>query len=144
VAKAVLSGLILVTLGSLIAGIPDPLNLLRLARMMVLVVCTALALISMMFLLVVRMSDPLLPRAIFGVFNTVLFFPSGAVYPIKAFPAGCGSSRRSTPSPTPWHGFKSLVLKNTGLLAIWPDIAFLLGFTVIAMGTATALFKRTL
>jgi ABC-2 type transport system permease protein len=86
VAKAVLSGLVLVTLGSIIAGIPDPLNLLRLARMLVLVVCTALALISMMFLIMVRVSDPLVPRAIFGVLNTVLFFPSGAVYPIKAFP----------------------------------------------------------
>ena len=57
------------------------MNLVRLARMMVLVVVTALALISMMFLLMVRVSDPLVPRAIFGVLNTVLFFPSGAVYP---------------------------------------------------------------
>ena len=28
------------------------------------------------------------------------------------------------------HGFKALLLKNTGLLAIAPDLAFLLGFTV--------------
>ena len=66
VAKALLSGLVLITIGSLIAGIPDPFNVLRLARMLVLVVCTAFALISMMFLLVVRVSDPLLPRALFG------------------------------------------------------------------------------
>lgn len=26
-------------------------------------------------------------RAIFGVLNTMLFLPSGAVYPINAFPA---------------------------------------------------------
>ena len=56
--------------------------------MIVLVVLTALALISMMFLLMVRVSDPLVPRAIFGVLNTLLFFPSGAVYPIKRFPPG--------------------------------------------------------
>ena len=86
VAKAVLSGVVLVTLGSLIAGIPDPFNVARLARMMLLVFVTALALISMMFLLVVRMNDPLVPRAIFGVLNTVLFFPSGAVYPASGFP----------------------------------------------------------
>ena len=35
--KAVLAGFVLVTCGSLIAGIPDPLNAARLARMMVLV-----------------------------------------------------------------------------------------------------------
>lgn len=144
VAKAVLSGFILVTVGSLIAGIPDPLNLLRLARMMVLVVCTALALISMMFLLVVRVSDPLLPRALFGVLNTLLFFPSGAVYPIKAFPGWMRVITAVDPFTYAVAGFKSLVLKNTGLWAIAPDIAFLLGFTVIAMGAATLLFRRTL
>src|SRR5208337_1341242 len=77
-AKAILAGLVLVTFGSLIAGIPDPFNPLRLARMIVLVVATALALISMMFLLMVRVDDPLVPRATFGVLNTLLFFPSGA------------------------------------------------------------------
>ena len=53
---------------------------------------TAMALVSMMFLLMVRMTDPLLPRAIFGVLNTLLYFPSGAVYPQQAFPAGCARS----------------------------------------------------
>ena len=35
--KAILAGFVLITVGSLIAGIPDPLNVLRMARMMVLV-----------------------------------------------------------------------------------------------------------
>ena len=43
--------------------------------MFILVVATALALISMMFLIMVRVSDPLVPRAIFGMLNTVLYFP---------------------------------------------------------------------
>ena len=80
-AKAIIAGLVLITVGSLIAGIPDPLNPLRMARMFLLVVATALALISMMFLIMVRVNDPLVPRAIFGMLNTVLYFPSGAVYP---------------------------------------------------------------
>ena len=46
-----------------------------------------MALISMMFLIMVRVSDPLVPRAIFGMLNTVLYFPSGAVYPAESFPA---------------------------------------------------------
>lgn len=142
--KAILAGFVLITCGSLIAGIPDPLNLLRLARMMLLVVVTALALISMMFLLMVRVSDPLVPRAIFGVLNTVLFFPSGAVYPIQAFPAWMKAIAVVDPFTYAVHGFKELTLKNTGLLAIAPDLAFLVGFTVIAMSAATFLFRRTL
>ena len=42
--------------------------------------------ISFMFLLMVRVNDPLVPRAIFGVLNTLLFFPSGAIYPTAGFP----------------------------------------------------------
>jgi ABC-2 type transport system permease protein len=142
--KAILSGVVLVTLGSLIAGIPDPLNLARLARMFLLVVVTSLALISMMFLLMVRVSDPLVPRAIFGVLNTVLFFPSGAVYPTEAFPAWMKAITVVDPFTYAVHGFKALVLKNTGLMAISHDLAFLTIFTVIMMGAATLLFRRTL
>ncbi len=142
--KAVLAGFVLVTCGSLIAGIPDPLNLARLVRMMFVVVVTALALISMMFLLMVRVSDPLVPRAIFGVLNTVLFFPSGAVYPINAFPGWMKAIAVVDPFTYAVHAFKELVLKNTGITAVLPDLGFLLGFTVLAMAAATMLFRRTL
>jgi ABC-2 type transport system permease protein len=142
--KAVLTGLVLITLGSVIAGIPDPFNLPRLARMLVLVAVTALALISMMFLIMVRVSDPLVPRAIFGVLNTMLFFPSGAVYPVNAFPPWMKVITVVDPFTYAVHGFKSLVLKNTGLTAISGDLLFLGIFTILAMATATLLFRRTL
>ncbi len=142
--KAVLAGLVLVTVGSLIAGIPNPLDPLRFVRMMVLVGLTSLALISMMFLIMVRVSDPLVPRAIFGVLNTVLFFPSGAVYPINAFPSWMKVIAVIDPFTYAVDGFKSLVLKNTSLTAITGDLLFLGIFTVLAMAAATMLFRRTL
>ncbi len=144
VAKAILAGLALVTLGSLIAGIPDPFNAARLARLFLMVLTTSLALISMMFLIVVRINDPLLPRAIFGTLNTVLFFPSGAVYPINAFPAWMRALTVVNPFTYAVHGFKELILKNTGLGAVSLDILVLLGFTAFALGLATWLFRRTL
>ena len=144
VAKAIISGLVLVTLGSIIAGIPDPLNLLRMAKLLLLVVATALALISMMFLIVVRVSDPLVPRAIFGMLNTVLYFPSGAVYPTESFPAWMKAIAVVDPFTYAVHGFKELILKNTGLMAVSNDLLFLFGFTVLAMTAATLLFRRTL
>jgi ABC-2 type transport system permease protein len=143
-AKAIIAGIVLITLGSIIAGIPDPLNPLRLAKMMLLVVATALALISMMFLIMVRVSDPLVPRAIFGMLNTVLYFPSGAVYPTGSFPAWMKAIAVVDPFTYAVHGFKQLVLKNTGLMAISGDLLFLFVFTVLAMTLATMLFRRTL
>jgi ABC-2 type transport system permease protein len=143
-AKAMVAGFVMVTVGAVIAGIPDPLNLWRLVQLMVLVVVTALALISMMFLLMVRVNDPLVPRATMGVLNTLLYFPSGAVYPINAFPGWMQVISKVDPFTYAVHGFKELLLKNTGLAAIGFDLAFLACFTVLAMAAATALFRRTL
>jgi ABC-2 type transport system permease protein len=143
-ARAILIGLVLVTFGSIIAGIPDPLNLMRMARMMVLVLVTALALISLMFLIMVRVSDPLVPRALFGVLNTILFFPSGAIYPIQAFPPWMRIITTVDPFTYAVDGFKQLILKNTGLAAIGGDLAYLMLFTLVSISAATLLFRRTL
>src|SRR2546430_2370129 len=67
--KAVIAGAVLLLVGSLIAGVPDPFNGMRLIRLLTVVIVTAFALISLMFLMMVRVSDPLLPRAVFGVLN---------------------------------------------------------------------------
>ncbi len=142
--KAVLSGVMLMTLGSLIAGIPNPFDVFRLARLFIVIVVTAFALVSMMFLLMVRVNDPLLPRAVFGVLNTLLYFPSGAVYPQQAFPRWMQMIAKVDPFTYAVHAFKSLLLKNTGLGAITPDLAYLIAFSVVAMTAATLLFKRTL
>lgn len=142
--KAVLAGSVLMIIGSLIAGIPNPFDPLRLARMFVVIVVAALALVSMMFLIMVRVTDPLLPRAIFGVLNTLLFFPSGAVYPQQAFPTWMRIIARVDPFTYAVHALKSLLLKNTGLVAIAGDLVFLTVFFVVAMSAATLLFRRTL
>lgn len=142
--KAVLAGMVLIVIGSFIAGVPNPLEPVRLLRLFVVVVVTAFALISLMFLLMVRVTDPLLPRAMFGVLNTVLYFPSGAVYPQQGFPGWMQVIAVADPFTYAVHAFKSLLLKNTGFEAITYDLGFLLVFSIVTMGAATLLFKRTL
>jgi ABC-type multidrug transport system permease subunit len=142
--KAILAGIVLCTMGSLLAGIPQPLDPGRLLRLVVVIVVTSLALISMMFLMMVRVNDPLVPRATFGVLNTLLFFPSGAVYPIYGFPRWMQAIARVDPFTYAVHAFKSLFLKNTGFAAISGDLVYLSIFTVLMMGSATLLFRRTL
>ena len=142
--KAVMAGISIMIIGSLIAGIPSPLDPMRLLRLTVVIVVTAFALISLMFLLMVRVTDPLLPRAMFGVLNTVLYFPSGAVYPQQGFPGWMQVIAVADPFTYAVHAFKSLLLKNTGFGAIGYDLLFLTVFSAIAMTLATRLFKRTL
>jgi ABC-2 type transport system permease protein len=142
--KAVLAGVVLMTVGSLIAGIPDPFAPLRLLKLLVVITATALALVSLMFLLMVRVSDPLVPRAIFGVLNTVLYFPSGAVYPQEGLPSWLRAIAAVDPFTYAVHALKSLLLKNTGFGAVTVDLMYLLAFAAVAMVAATLLFRRTL
>jgi len=142
--KAVIAGMFLILVGSVIAGVPNPFEPLRLLRLFVVVVVTAFALISLMFLLMVRVSDPLLPRAVFGILNTVLYFPSGAVYPQQGFPGWMQVIAIADPFTYAVHAFKCLLLKDTGFAAITGDLTFLMLFAGVAMTAATLLFKRTL
>jgi len=142
--KGILAGLVLTVVGSLIAGIPNPLDPFRLIRLLLVIICAAFAFISMMFLMMVRISDPLVPRAIFGVLNTLLFFPSGAIYPTNAFPPWMKVITVVDPFTYAVHAFKSLLLKNTGTMAIAGDLGYLVIFSIVMMTCATLLFRRTL
>ena len=142
--KAMLAGFFITIIGSLIAGVPNPFDPMRILRMFVVITVTSFALVSLMFFLMARMNDPMLPRAMFGVLNTVLYFPSGAVYPQQGFPDWMKVIAKIDPFTYAVHAFKSLLLKNTGWEAISYDIGFLVVFSAVAMTAATALFKRTL
>lgn len=142
--KAVLAGTAVMTVGSLIAGVPDPFAPLRLLRLFAVIVTTAIALVSMMFLLMVRMTDPLLPRAMFGALNTLLWFPSGAVYPQQAFPGWMRGLATVDPFTYAVHALKSLLLKNTGVGALNVDLVYLIVFSTVMMTAATLLFRRQL
>jgi len=142
--KAIMVGLVISVIGSLLAGVGSLFNASTALGLFVMIVLTAVALNTMMFLLVVRVDDPLVPRAIFGILNTLLFFPSGAVYPIQAFPWWLRGIARVDPFSFAVHGFKSLLLKEAGFGSIVPDIAYLTIFAVVTLSIATPLFKRTL
>jgi ABC-2 type transport system permease protein len=142
--KAVLAGVVITILGSFIAGVPNPLAIGRMLPLLAVIAATAFSLISLMFLLMVRVTDPLMPRAMFGVLNTVLYFPSGAVYPQQGFPQWMHYIAVADPFTYSVHAFKSLLLKNTGFEAIAGDLGYLVVFSAVAMTAATMLFKRTL
>jgi len=142
--KAMGSGVVITVLGSLLAGVSTLFQPLTLLWSLLLIMVTSFAFISMMSLMMVRVEDPLVPRAVFGILNTLLFFPSGAIYPIQAFPAWLQVIARVDPFTYSVHAFKELVLKEAGLAAIWPDLLYLSVFGALMLTGATLLFKRTL
>jgi ABC-2 type transport system permease protein len=141
--KAILSGLVLTMVGSLIVGI----NIFRpavLLQSLVLIACTSVAFVSMISMMMARVEDPLVPRATFGVLNTLLYFPSGAIYPIKAFPAWLRAIATVNPFTYAVHGFKALLLRDVGITAIWQDLLYLVLFATVMLALTNLLFKRTL
>jgi ABC-2 type transport system permease protein len=112
--------------------------------LLVMIVLTSLAFNTMMFLLMVRIEDPLVPRAMFGILNTLLFFPSGSVYPVQAFPKWLRAIAYVDPFTYAVDGFKCLLLKETTLAAVGGDMLFLGIFAAATLGIAIPLFKRTL
>ncbi len=144
VVKAIASGLTVLILGGIISGIQNLFDPLRLLFLLLMTVVGALALISMMFLLMARVSDPLVPRAIFGVLNTLLFFPSGAVYPIEGFPPWMRVLARVDPFTYAVHGYRALLLKQVALAPIGRDLLVLCATTALMLAGASWAFKRSL
>src|SRR5438309_6048474 len=139
-----MTGIIIVGIGSLLAGVGTIFNPTVILGLLIMIVMTSLAFNTRMFLMRVRIEDPLVPRAMFGILNTLLFFPSGSVYPIQAFPKWLRAMARVDPFTYAVDGFKCLLLKETTLSAVWPDMLFLTLFAAITLGIAIPLFKRTL
>jgi ABC-2 type transport system permease protein len=142
--KAVLTGVVITVIGSLLSGVNTLFNPATAFGLLLMILLTSLAFNTMMFLLMVRVEDPLVPRAIFGILNTLLFFPSGSIYPIQAFPFWLRAIAKVDPFTYAVHGFKALLLKETGLVAVIPDMIYLSIFAVVTLTVATPLFKRTL
>jgi ABC-2 type transport system permease protein len=142
--KAVLSGICLTVIGSLMAGVgvifhPEPM-----LGLFCMILATSMAFNGMMFLLMVRVNDPLVPRATFGILNTLLFYPSGAMYPVASFPGWLRAIAVVDPFTYCIHGFKAVLLKDGGFAAIQFDLLFLFSFGIATLLIAAGLFKRTL
>ena len=140
--KGLMAGTTITIIGGLIAGIDRLWDPVRLIYLMMVLGTTSVAMISFMFLLMVRVSDPLVPRAMFGVLNTLLYFPSGAIYPVEGFPVWLRWISYIDPFTYAVHALKALLLKNTGFSGIYSDILILTGFSIVLVSLSVALFKR--
>lgn len=140
--KGLMAGMVITVIGGLIAGIPELWEPVRLLYLALVCAVASLAMISLMFLTMVRVTDPLVPRAVFGVLNTLLFFPSGAIYPIEGFPAWLRWISVVDPFTYTVHALRTLLLKHSGLPAIGRDLLVLGGMSLVLLTASVALFRR--
>jgi len=143
-AKAAFAGMVVTVVGSFLSGTARSLTPATLAIAFAFSALVAFALISLISLLMVRVNDPVVPRATFGLLNTLLFFPSGAMYPIYSFPPWLQAVAAVDPFAYSVHGFRAVLLKNVGPSAIAGDVLFLGAFSLACLGGVLLLFPRRL
>jgi ABC-2 type transport system permease protein len=142
--KATIGGVLLTLVGALAAGATQVLEPARLAALVALVVLTSFAFMSMTACLVARMSNPVMPRMLFGMLNTLLYFPSGAIYPTQSLPDWLKVVAHIDPFVYAVHALRVLLLKGAAVGVVLPDLAFLTVFAGLMFWGSVALFRRTL
>jgi ABC-2 type transport system permease protein len=152
VAGLIISGLSITTaiavvitvISMLITGIPLSSGLDRFLPLVVVIVLTTLCLLSLMFVILGRASHPRIVGVLSGFLNVILFFPSGAVYPVASFPGWLKAFAKVNPEAYAVDALKAILFKKAGLASVSGDLLFLALFTATTMGIAILTFKRTL
>jgi ABC-2 type transport system permease protein len=152
VAGLIMSGLFITTIiavvilavSMLITGIHFSRSAAQFASILVVIILTTLCLLSLMFVILGRINHPRVVGILSGFLNVILFFPSGAVYPIASFPGWLKTFAKINPEAYAVHALKGLLFKGADLASISTDMAFLLVFTIVMMTTAIMTFRRTL
>jgi len=152
VSGLVLSGLsittllasLILTVSLLLTGIPMSRAVTQISSILIIIVLTTLGLLSMMFVMLGRANHPRIVGVISGFLNVILFFPSGAIYPIASFPDWLKAFAKVNPEAYAVDALKSILFKNASLFTISGDIVFLLVFTIVTMTISIITFKRTL
>jgi ABC-2 type transport system permease protein len=97
-----------------------------------------------MFVVIGRVNHPRIVGVLSGFLNVILFFPSGAVYPVASFPGWLKVFAKVNPEAYAVDALKSILFKGGSIGDIPGDILFLVVFTFVMMTVAIGTFKRTL
>lgn len=147
----VLSGLFITTViavlilfvSMLITGISFSRPIDQFASLLIVIVLTTLSLLSFTFLILGRFDHPRIVGVLSGFLNVILFFPSGAIYPVESFPGWLKTFAKFNPEAYAVRALKYILFKGVGLKTISSDIAFLAIFTTIMMTASIITFRRT-
>lgn len=138
--------LIVLFVGSLISGlfIWGGMSPSVFGMMLAVIILSTLGLQGLMFMIMGRINHPRIVGVLGGFLNVILFFPSGAIYPIESFPGWLKAFAFVNPETYSVHAMRALLFKGAGFSAVQGDIAFLAVFAVISVLIGMLVFKRSL
>ncbi|MGE5715617.1 MAG: ABC transporter permease, partial [Acidobacteriota bacterium] len=103
---------------------------------------TALAISSVWFLLFARARRASVLRGMFGIINALLFFPSGALYPVESYPKWLRAISDVDPLTYGLRALRDVLLRSAPPSACFPPWVFLATFTLVCGILTRVLFKR--
>jgi len=144
VAKAMFSATTMLILAIIFAGVRPMTNVFGFVLIFFTLFLTSLGLISMMTAYAVRAPAPEVYQFTAFPINLILYFTSGAVYPLEGFPSWMRAMSSVNPEAYAIHALRVVMYKGAGLPAVIGDFGFLALFTVLMIALATAAFRRAL
>jgi ABC-2 type transport system permease protein len=144
VVKAILSAGTMLLLAVLIAGVRPNVDPLGLLLMTLTLVLASLGMLSLVTAIAVRAPSADMLRFTILPLSYILFFTSGAVYPIQGFPAWMKAFATVNPMTYTVHALRLLMYKGSTIAAVIGDFTFLIVFTGIMLVIATLVFRRSL
>jgi ABC-2 type transport system permease protein len=144
VVKALVSAGGMLTLAILLAGVRPNLSPEWFVLTSATVVLTGLGVISMMTALAVRAPVPEVYQFSSFPINLILYFTSGAIYPVEGFPWWMKYIATVNPEAYAVHALRQIMYKTADIGAIATDLGFLAVFTTVMVIIATLVFKRSL
>jgi ABC-2 type transport system permease protein len=149
VAGNILAGAVVATiagglvLAAVVAVTPVPLaSGASLAGAFLTVFLTSLSISALWFLLFARAQSTSLLRGMFGIINVLLFFPSGALYPIESYPTWLAKLAAVDPLTYGVRALRNLLLRGAAPPSAYADWMFLATFTLVCGVLTKVLFKR--
>jgi ABC-2 type transport system permease protein len=148
----IISGLTITTLIAVLifivsmfmTGIPFEKGTGQFASILAVIILTTLCLLSLMFVIIGRVNHPRIVGILSGFLNVILFFPSGAIYPIASFPGWLKAFAKVNPEVYAVDALKAILFKGERLVDVSGDILFLISFTCVMMSISIMTFKRTI
>ena len=103
---------------------------------------TSLAIASVWFLLFARARRASVLRGMFGIINALIFFPSGALYPVESYPAWLRAISNIDPLTYGLKAIRDVLLRGASPSACYAPWLFLLTFTLVCGILTRVLFRR--
>jgi ABC-2 type transport system permease protein len=138
------SSAIVLVLGLLITGARIHGGVAGYAAVIGLMLLTALGLLAMNMLIMGRANHPRIAGVINGFLSVILFFPSGALYPLASFPPWLRAFAWIDPETHAVAALKSILFRGGDLAAAGTHVAWLAVFTAVMLLISTMTMKRTL